>query len=230
MPGLRRPLPPKRAAYEQIARIGHATASPVRLELLDLLAQAPRTVEALAREIGRSTAATSHHLQVLRRARLVEADKDGLYVTCRLGGPEVGAFLLTLRTVAESRLAEVARITREYLESRDALEPVSQAELVRRVRAGEVTLVDVRPPEEYAAAHIPGAISMPVAELPRRVGELGRRRGVVAYCRGPYCVMAVDAVAILRRKGVRAWRLEDGVPEWRARGWRIQQPRDGVPA
>jgi rhodanese-related sulfurtransferase/DNA-binding transcriptional ArsR family regulator len=222
--------PEKDALFEAIALMGKAFASPRRLELLDLLAQAPRTVEALAREIGRSTAATSHHLQVLRRARLVEADKDGLYVTCRLGGPEVGAFLLTLRTLAEWRLAEVARITREYLESRDALEPVSQAELVRRVRAGEVTLVDVRPPEEYAAAHIPGAISMPVAELPRRVGELGRRRGVVAYCRGPYCVMAVDAVAILRRKGVRAWRLEDGVPEWRARGWRIQQPRDGVPA
>ena len=220
----------KVALFESIAVMGKAFASPRRLELLDLLAQAPRTVEALAREIGRSTAATSHHLQVLRRARLVEADKDGLYVTCRLGGPEVGAFLLTLRTLAESRLAEVARITREYLESRDALEPVSQAELVRRVRAGEVTLVDVRPPEEYAAAHIPGAISMPVAELPRRVGGLGRRRGVVAYCRGPYCVMAVDAVAILRRKGVRAWRLEDGVPEWRARGWRIRQPRDGVPA
>jgi rhodanese-related sulfurtransferase len=218
----RRPPSLKIAIYEHVARIGQATASPNRLELLDLLSQGARTVDALAHQTGQSVATTSHHLQVLRRARLVEAQKSGVYVTYRLADPDVGEFFLRLRSLAEARLAEVQQVTRQYLEERGALEPVNDDELVRRVRAGEVTLIDVRPHDEYVAAHIPGAISVPVADLGKRLGELRKRRDVVAYCRGPYCVMALDAVDLLRRKGFRAHRMEYGVPEWRAQGWRVE--------
>ena len=221
MPAKKGP-PLKTAIYEQIARVGQATASPNRLELLDLLSQGARTVEALAHQTGQSIATTSHHLQVLRRARLVEARKAGLYVTYRLADPDVGEFFLDLRRLAESRLAEIRQVTRQYLEQRGALEPVDNHELVRRVRDGEVTLIDVRPREEYVAGHIPDAISVPIAELPKRMSELPKRRDIVAYCRGPYCVMALDAVDLLRRKGFRAQRLEHGVAEWRARGWRVE--------
>lgn len=226
MPTTTRPASLKTAIYEQIARIGQATGSPNRLELLDLLSQGPRTVDALARQTSQSVATTSHHLQVLRRARLVEAQKAGLYVTYSLADPQVGEFFLQLRGLAESRLAEVQHVTRQYLEGRGALEPVGNDELVRRVRAGAVTLIDVRPREEYVAAHIPGAISVPLADLGKRVGTLKRRRDIVAYCRGPYCVMALDAVDLLRRKGFRAHRLEHGVPEWRAQGWRVDTGDD----
>ena len=216
----------KTAIYEQIARIGQATASPSRLELLDLLSQGSRTVEALAKQTGQSVATTSHHLQVLRRARLVDGEKAGLYVTCRLADPQVGDFFLELRQLAESRLAEVQQVTRQYLEQRGALEPVDNEELVRRVRAGEVTVIDVRPREEYVAGHIPGAISVPLADLPKRLRDLRKRRDIVAYCRGPYCVMSLDAVDLLRRKGFRAQRLEHGVVEWRAQGWRVDTGED----
>ena len=226
MPATTRPTSLKTAIYEQIARIGQATASPSRLELLDLLSQGARTVEALAHQTGRSVATTSHHLQVLRRARLVEARKSGLYVTYRLSDPQVGDFFLSLRSLAESRLAEVQQVTRQYLEERGALEPVDNDELVRRVRAGDVTLIDVRPREEYVAAHIPGAISVPLADLGKRLGKLQKRRDIVAYCRGPYCVMALDAVDLLRRRGFRAHRMEHGVPEWRAQGWRVETGAD----
>lgn len=208
--------------YEQIARIGKATASPGRLELLDLLTQGPRTVEALAAQIGQSVANTSHHLQVLRRARLVDSEKAGLHVTYRLADSQVGTFFLQLRTLATSRLAEIEQMSRQYLEERGALEGVDDDELLRRVRTGAVTVIDVRPREEYLAGHIPGAISLPVAELKKRVVRLSKKRDIVAYCRGPYCVMALDAVDILRRKGFRAHRMEHGVLEWRARGWRIE--------
>jgi rhodanese-related sulfurtransferase/DNA-binding transcriptional ArsR family regulator len=216
----------KTAIYEQIARIGQATASPSRLELLDLLSQGPRTVEALAQQTGQSVATTSHHLQVLRRARLVDGEKAGLYVTYRLADPQVGDFFLELRQLAESRLAEVQQVTRQYLEQRGALEPVDHEELVRRVRAGEVTVIDVRPREEYVAGHIPGAISVPLADLRKRLRDLRKRRNIVAYCRGPYCVMSLDAVDLLRRKGFRAQRLEHGVVEWRAQGWRVDTGED----
>lgn len=221
-----RPASLKTAIYEQIARIGQATASPNRLELLDLLSQGPRTVEALAQQTGQSVATTSHHLQVLRRARLVDGDKAGLYVTYRLADPQVGDFFLELRQLAESRLAEVQQVTRQYLEQRGALEPVDNEELVRRVRAGEVTVIDVRPREEYVAGHIPGAISVPLADLPKRLRDLRKRPDIVAYCRGPYCVMSLDAVDLLRRKGFRAQRLEHGVVEWRAQGWRLDTGED----
>jgi rhodanese-related sulfurtransferase/DNA-binding transcriptional ArsR family regulator len=218
----RRPPALKTAVYEQVARIGRAASSPTRLELLDLLSQGPRTVDALARQTGQSAAATSHHLLVLRRARLVDAEKAGLYVTCRLADPRVDAFLLDLRRLAESRLADIQQITHQFLDARGALEPVDNEELVRRVRGGEVTLIDVRPREEYLAGHLPGAVSLPLADLPHRVKELPKRRDVVAYCRGPYCVMALDAVDLLRRRGFRAHRLAHGVPEWRALGWRVE--------
>jgi rhodanese-related sulfurtransferase len=211
----------KTAIYEQIARIGKATASPGRLELLDLLSQGPRTVEALARHTDQTVANTSHHLQVLRRARLVDARKAGLYVTYRLADPQVGEFLLHLRLLAHARLADIERVSRQYLEARGAMEAVSNDELVRRVRAGETTLIDVRPREEYVAGHIPGAISVPLTDLKKHLGRLPKGRDIVAYCRGPYCVMALDAVEVLRRKGFRAHRMEDGVAEWRARGSRI---------
>jgi rhodanese-related sulfurtransferase len=212
----------KSAIYEQIARIGKATASPGRLELLDLLSQSPRTVEALAAHLGQSVANTSHHLQVLRRARLVDAEKAGLHVTYRLADPAVGDFFLRLRTLAESRLTEIEHVSRQYLEARGVMEAVERDELLRRVRAGEVTVIDVRPREEYLAGHLPRALSVPLPELKKRVRALPKNRDIVAYCRGPYCVMALDAVALLRRRGFRAHRMEDGVSEWRARGWRIE--------
>jgi rhodanese-related sulfurtransferase len=216
----------KSAIYDQIARIGKAAGSAGRLELLDLLTQGPRTVEALAAQIGQSVANTSHHLQVLRRARLVDTEKTGLHVTYRLADPQVASFFLQLRTLAESRLSEIEQVTRQYLEERGAFETVGDDELLRRVRAGEVTVIDVRPGEEYAAGHIPGAISLPLADLKKGRVTLPKHRDVVAYCRGPYCVMALDAVDILRRKGFRAHRMEHGVLEWSARGWRVESGAD----
>ena len=219
----------KAAIYEQIARIGHATASPGRLELLDLLAQGPRTVEMLARQSGHSLANTSHHLQVLRRARLVEAEKAGLYVTYRLSDTAVSTFFLALRRLAEARLAEVEQVTRQYLDARGALESVSPEELIRRVRSGDVTILDVRPREEYRAGHIPGALSVPLSELKKRLAELPKGHEVVAYCRGPYCVMAIEAIELLRKRGFRAHRMEQGVADWRARGWRVETGDDPRP-
>jgi rhodanese-related sulfurtransferase len=208
----------KTAVYDQIARIGKATASAPRLEILDLLAQGPRTVESVATQIGQSLANTSHHLQVLRGARLVDTEKTGTYVTCRLADPQVGAFVLQLRELAEARLAELERVTRDYMDARGGMEAVDDDELVRRVRAGDVTLIDVRPAEEFEAGHLPHAVSIPLPELKKRLRELPRKREVVAYCRGPYCVMALDAVETLRQHGFRAHRLEQGVVEWRAAG------------
>lgn len=219
----------KNAIYEQFARVTKALSSPRRLELLDLLTQGPRTVEALARAAGLSPANASQRLKALRSARLVEAEKNGLFVTYRLADAEVAMLFLTLRRIAESRLAEVELITREFLAARQPMESVDREELLRRVRDGAVTLLDVRPREEYAAGHIPGALSLPLPELERRLGELSKKRDVVAYCRGPYCVMALDAVELLRGKGFRAFRLEDAVLDWRARGLPVEaaeMPRD----
>ncbi len=212
----------KDAIYEQFARVAKALASPHRIELLELLAQGPRTVDALGRMADMSLANTSAHLQVLRGAGLVEATKEGLFVTYRLAGSEITDLFLSLRGVAEKRLAEVAEITRDFLAENALLEPVNERALRRRVRSGEVTVLDVRPPEEYQAAHIPGALSVPLPELARRLAELPRRREVVAYCRGPYCVLAVEAVKLLRRKGFRAVRLEDGILDWAALGLPVE--------
>lgn len=211
----------KDGVYEQLARVGKATAAPKRLELLDLLSQGPRTVEALAHEAAITIANASQHLKILRAARLVEAEKRGLYVEYRVAGPEVVRFYVTLRALAESRLAELGAMAREHVGARGELEAVDAEELVRRVRRGEVTVLDVRPAEEYEAGHIPGALSVPLDELEARLAELPRDAEVVAYCRGPYCLMAVEAVARLRKRGYTAHRLELGVPDWRARSWRV---------
>lgn len=208
----------KDATYGQFARIAKALASPRRLELLDLLAQGPRTVEELAREAGLTLANTSQHLQVLRGAKLVEADKKGLFVTCRLADEGVARFFGALREVAESRLAEIDRVKRAFLADHGEMEAVDRKGLLKRVRAGRVTLLDVRPAQEYRAGHIPGAVSIPLPQLKRRLAELPRNVDVVAYCRGPYCVMALEAVKLLRARGFKALRLADGIPDWRARG------------
>jgi rhodanese-related sulfurtransferase len=212
----------KDAIYEQFARIGKAVSAPKRLELLDLLCQGPRTVDALAQQAALSVANASQHLQVLRAARLVDAEKKGLYVEYRLADPDVCRFFLALRGLAEARLAEVDQVTRAYFDQRGVMEAVEADELLRRVKRGEVTVLDVRPAEEYRAGHIPGALSIPVDELKARLKELPKTREVVAYCRGPYCVMAVEAVELLRKKGFTAHRMEDGVADWRARGWRVE--------
>ena len=192
--------------------------SPPRLALLDLLAQGPRTVEALAKEAGLTLANASQHLKVLRQARLVETEKRGVFVTCRVAEDSVADFLGALRRLGEHRLAEVQQIARAFVEKRGGFEAVDRRRLLERVRAGEVTLLDVRPVEEYRAAHIAGAVSVPLKELEGRLASLPKDREVVAYCRGPYCVLAPEAVARLRSRGFRAAALGDGVAEWRALG------------
>ncbi|MCP4203082.1 MAG: metalloregulator ArsR/SmtB family transcription factor [bacterium] len=211
----------KDAIYDQLARLGKAVASPTRLELLDLLCQGPRTVESLARQAGQSVACTSKNLRLLHAARLVETERQGTYVTYRLAGEEVCELFRTLRKLAELRLTEIDAITRNFLESRETLEPVDREELIRRVHDGEALVLDVRPREEYEAAHIAGALSVPLSELKDFLVELPRDKQIVAYCRGPYCVMSIDAVRLLREEGFDAVRLEDGVPDWRARGLEV---------
>jgi rhodanese-related sulfurtransferase len=212
----------KDAVYEHLARIGKAVSAPKRIELLEILAQGPRTVEALAKLADLSVANASQHLKALRAARLVEAEKKGLFVEYRLADDSVGRYLLSTQTLAEARLAEIRQLTRDFLEERGALEPVNREELLRRVRDGEVIVLDVRPSEEYAAGHIPGAVSVPIGELKARLKELPKGKEIVAYCRGPYCIMSIEAVELLRKRGYRAARMEQGVLDWRARGWRIE--------
>lgn len=206
--------------YEQLARVGKALSAPKRVELLDLLAQGPRTVDSLAGEAAMSVANASQHLQVLKDARLVDATKKGLHVEYRLGA-DVAGLLHAVRALARARLAELDKVAREYFDDRGGMEPVGGGELLRRVKSGDVTILDVRPEEEYRAGHIPGAISIPLPDLKARLTELPRRGEIVAYCRGPFCVMAAEAVLLLKKKGFRATRIEEGVVEWRARGWRL---------
>jgi rhodanese-related sulfurtransferase/DNA-binding transcriptional ArsR family regulator len=210
--------------YAQFARIGKALASAHRLELLELLAQGPRTVESLAAEVAQSVANTSRHLQVLRGAGLVDGRKAGLYVHYRLAHPEVFRVCLELRRVAEAHLAEVDRVVAGFFGQRDEYEPVKSAELLRRLRSGEVVLLDVRPAGEFAAGHIAGAESVPITELKQRLRRLPRGQDYVAYCRGPYCVYADAAVAMLRAAGRTATRLDGGYPEWRAAGLPVVEP------
>ncbi len=211
----------KNAIYEQFARIGKAISHPSRLELLDLLCQGPRTVEALAKEAGLGLANTSQHLKALREARLVDAEKSGLFVTYRLADGNVCDFFLSLRTLAESRLAEVGEITRRYLQARQSLQAVDREELLAKVRDGAVTVLDVRPRSEYRAGHVAGALSVPLKELEDHLAELPDDREIVAYCRGPYCVLAVEAVEILRARGFTAFRMEEGVLDWHAKGFPV---------
>jgi len=213
--------------YEQFARIGHAIGSPRRIELLDLLAQGEKTVELLAEQSAMSLKNASAHLRVLRQARLVETRREGTFVHYRLAGDDVAALLRGLQSVAHHRLAEVEQVTRLYLTQRDELEPVGRDELRRLVRDGLVTVLDTRPRAEYEAGHIPGALSVPVAELERRLSEIPRDQEVIAYCRGPYCVYSLEAVMLLRDRGYRARRAEDGLPEWRRDGLPVAVGTDG---
>lgn len=211
----------KQQLYEQYARLGKVIAHATRIEMLELLAQGERTVESLADATGNGVTNTSAHLQVLRRAHVVETRKAGTHVFYRLAGDEVVHFVAALRDLARARLVEVDALVRDYFEARDAFEPVRMEDLVARARSGEVVVLDVRPSLEYEAGHIPGAVSIPLDELESRMKELPRRAEVVAYCRGPYCVLASEAVEELTRTGRRARRLDGGMPEWRIAGHRV---------
>jgi len=208
----------KTALYEQLARVGKALASPLRIEMLDLLTHAPRTVESIAGELGLSMANASAHLQVLKEARLVDASKRGLYVIHRLADDSVEKLVRELRLVAEGRLAELERVVKTHLAERDPKDAVAFDELLERLRDGSAILLDVRPAAEFANGHIEGALSIPHDELEQRLKELPRGKEIIAYCRGPYCVFADEAVTTLRAARRRARRLGDGYPEWRAAG------------
>ena len=212
----------KHRLFEQFARVGKALGSPVRLELLECLGQGQRSVEALAEKCGLPVSNASHHLQQLRHAGLVSAEKDGLYVHYRLAGDEVVDLLNALRSVAEQNIAEVEHLVRTYLTVKDTLEPVPAGELLDRVRKGLVTVLDVRPPDEYAAGHIAGAVNVPLAELEKYLHKLKPKKEVVAYCRGPHCVLSYDAVEKLRARGIKARRLKEGYPEWQAAGLPVE--------
>jgi len=212
----------KSRLYAQFASVGKALGSPHRLEVLELLAQRERSVDSLASELGVSIANVSQHLQALRRASLVETRKAGQFVHYRLADPAVSDLCRALRTVSERRLAELDRLVRDQFGHRDAAEPVSMDELLKRARSNDVVILDTRPSSEYEAGHIAGAISLPVADLRRRLKELPKSKEYVAYCRGPYCVYADQAVKFLRAKGRKAHRLLEGVPEWRAAGLPIE--------
>ncbi len=204
--------------FEQFARIGKGLASGRRLELLELLAQGERTVEELARETGMSVANTSQHLRALREAQLVEVRREGLYARYRLANEHVFALWQALRELGSARLAEIRHIVETYLTDRESLSGITCEELSRRLKDRGVVLLDVRPEEEYQAGHVAGARSIPLTELRARLKELPKKKEIVAYCRGPYCVFADEAVALLRSHGRKATRLEAGFPDWKARG------------
>jgi len=216
----------KDAIYEQFARIGKAVSSPKRLELLDLLCQGPRTVEVLAKESGLAIANASQHLQVLRTSRLVETEKEGLFVTYRLADQAVCEFFRAMRVLAESRLAEVEQIKRQFLEGREGMAPVDREELLALVRQGAVTVLDVRPVEEFNAGHLAGALSIPLKDLQLRLSDLPRDQEIAAYCRGPYCVLSVEAVEMLRAEGFQAIRIEEGIQDFRTMGFSIAVAKD----
>jgi len=210
----------KQDLFAQFARVGKALSNGNRLELLEFIAQGERSVEQLAKVAGLSVANTSQHLQQLRQTGLITCRKEGLRVYYRLASGDVIDLLDQLRTVAERHLAEVQQLVDTYLTTKDSLEPIARQELLERARDGLVTVLDVRPPEEYAAGHVPGAINVPLKDLERHLQGLHPDQEVVAYCRGPHCILAFDAVARLRASGLKARRLQDGFPEWK---------RDGLP-
>ncbi|TDY02824.1 ArsR/SmtB family transcription factor [Thiohalophilus thiocyanatoxydans] len=215
----------KHDLFAQFARVGKALGSGNRLEILEYLAQGERSVEDLARVAGLSVANTSQHLQHLRQAGLVTTRKEGLKVYYRLSSDDVLDLIDALRRVAEHHVAEVDRLINSYLTVKDDLEPIPRDELLARARDGHVTVIDVRPAEEYAAGHLPGAVNIPLGELEQRLAELGENKDqeIVAYCRGPHCVLAFDAVARLREKGLKARRLQDGYPEWKTAGLPVEE-------
>ncbi|MEQ1864204.1 MAG: metalloregulator ArsR/SmtB family transcription factor [Micropepsaceae bacterium] len=217
---------PKAALYDAFALVAKALASGRRLDLLEHVGQGERPVEALAAVAGLSVANTSQHLLQLRRAGLVASRRDGKNVLYRLTDKSVIDLLAALRRVAETNVAEAQQVISQYFDARDSLEPVSRTELVKRLREKSVTLLDVRPEEEFALGHLPGAINIPLKVLERRLAQLPRGREIVSYCRGPYCVLSFEAVALLRERGFKIRRFEDGFPEWAAHGL----PIEGAPA
>jgi rhodanese-related sulfurtransferase/DNA-binding HxlR family transcriptional regulator len=212
----------KHDLFTQFARVGKAMSSANRLELLEFLAQGERSVDELATVSGMTVANTSQHLQQLRQAGLVISRKQGLKVHYSLSGDDVITLFNALRNVAERHVADVDRLINTYLTVKDDLEPIPRKELLERVKQGLVTVLDVRPPEEYAAGHVPGAINIPLKELEKHLKQLDSDHEIVAYCRGPHCVLAFDAVARLREKGIKARRLEDGFPEWKTAGLPVE--------
>ena len=212
----------KQDVHAQLARVGKALSHGNRLELLDFVAQGPRSVDELASMTRLSVANASKHLQELRRAGLVLARKEGLRVFYELAGPDVVDLIAALGQVAETRLAEMSHLVRTYISARDELEPIPAAELLKRSKQGLVTVLDVRPAKEFAAGHLPGAINVAVEDLGKHLRKLPKGREVIAYCRGPYCLLSVDAVTLLRTKGYKARRLEDGFPEWKASGLPVE--------
>ncbi len=212
----------KHDLFNQFARVAKALSNGYRLELLEFLAQGERSVDALAKVSGLTVANTSQHLQQLRQAGLVVNRKQGHKVIYRLSGLDVAALLGSLRDVAEQRLADVNRLVEDYLEVKDSLEPIPANELLDRARDGLVTVLDVRPTEEYASGHLPGAINIPLAELEKQLDKLDPDHEIVAYCRGPHCVLAFDAVAKLRKQGINARRLDGGLPEWQLEGLPVE--------
>lgn len=213
---------PKQALFEQLAVIARALGSAARLELLDFLAQGERNVEELAQVAGLSVANTSKHLQQLKAAGLVVANRDGKHIRYQLSDDRALDAIRDLRILAEAHLDQVGDLVSSYLRSRDALEPVPASELLDRARDGLVTVIDVRPPREYEQAHIAGALNIPLDKLTQQLKQLPRDREVVAYCRGPWCVLSYEAVARLRKAGIEARRLEDGLPEWRQAGLPVE--------
>jgi rhodanese-related sulfurtransferase/biotin operon repressor len=213
---------PKREVLRELARVGNALASGVRLEILELLAQGERSVDRLSAMTGHSVANTSQHLQKLKQAGLIFGRKQGQFVYYRIAGDEVVHMLSAISTVGEAHIAEIDRIVRQYFHAKDGFEPIEAAELLDRARNGLVTVLDVRPPEEFASGHVAGALNIPIDQLARRLRELPKGKEVVAYCRGPYCLMSFDAVLLLRNKGYKARRLQDGMPEWRSGGLPVE--------
>ena len=213
----------KARLYEAISRVALALGSASRLQILEFVAQGERGVDALAAMTGLSVANTSKHLQALRQAGLVSARKEGLRVYYSMAGDDVAALVSGLREVAEHRVAEVERLLRMWLAHRDEMEAVPARELLDRAKKGLVVVLDVRPYDEFAAGHLPGAVNIPIHELEKRLRELPKRKEIIAYCRGPYCLMSYDAVSLLRKKGIKARRLEAGLPEWRLAGLPVEQ-------
>ncbi len=212
---------PEAFRAQQLARLGKALSAPARVRILELLAQTPRTVERIASDSGQSIANASQHLRVLREARLVEATRNGIHIIYQLASPVVANLLVCLGKIGEQQLAELAAARAALAQRTADVECIDRRTLLRRLRDGSAILIDVRPAEEYAAGHIAGALSLPLAQLEARLAEVPARREVVAYCRGPYCMLAVEAVRFLRRRGRKAKRLEDGVIEWRNAGLRV---------
>lgn len=209
--------------YEAIAQIGKATSSPKRLELLDLLCQSEKPVETLAAQAGIDVKLASAHLKVLRTTRLVETRKDGKHVFYRIADAEVAVFWVKLRKLAEMRSLEIQKVTEQYFQDRDSMVSMDYKTLLKKARSGDVVILDVRPDDEYAAGHIPYSRSVPLTQLKRKLSEIPKSKEVIAYCRGPYCVLSHEAIEILRRKGYRVSRLSSGVSEWAAAGLPLER-------